>query len=340
MSFLIRPIQEKDLDAVFELAKQTGPGMTSLPADKVLLSKKIQESLNGFKIEPLSPGSESYRLIMEYDSEIVGIAGIRAKVGGFEPFYSYEMKQARHESISLKVDKQIPYLELAQEYNGPTIIGSLFLSPTVRGKGLGKYLSRSRFMFMADQMHRFADQVIAEMRGVINTDGKSPFWEGTIRHFFNIEYDQADYLSAKDKGFIAELMPRYPIYIPLLRDEAINVIGEVHPETKAALKFLEDEGFSKDNHVDIFDAGPRVIVDTQEIETIKNSLLVKVKEILEEENNFTDCDEYLISNSKLDIRISKGKVKLSNNNQASISSKLAKQLGVKSNETIRVHKSS
>lgn len=338
MDFLIRPVEKSDLDAIYELAKQTGPGMTSLPADKALLLKKIQESENAFKIEPLSPGSESYKLVMEVDSEIVGIAGIKAKAGGFEPFYSYETKQARHSSASLKVDKEISYLELSQEYDGPTIIGSLFLSPKMRGYGLGCYLSYSRFMFIADHPERFTDKVIAEMRGVINEDGKSPFWEATVRHFFNIEYDEADYLSAKDKGFIAELMPKYPIYIPLLRDEAIEVIGEVHRHTKAALKYLLDEGFKKDAYVDIFDAGPRVIAKTSEIKTIKESESKQITTVMDTKDQ-DDCTDYIISNSRIDFRLIKAKVLFYDNNQISLEQKDMYKLGVKLGDYVRICKS-
>ena len=44
MSFIIRPVTMEDLEAVLDLAAQTGPGMTSLPADRNLLSEKIQDS--------------------------------------------------------------------------------------------------------------------------------------------------------------------------------------------------------------------------------------------------------------------------------------------------------
>ena len=338
MDFLIRPIKKSDLDAVFQLAKETGPGMTSLPADKALLAKKIQESENAFKIDPLGPGSESYRLVMEVNSEIVGIAGIRAKIGGFEPFYSYETKYARHSSPSLKVDKEIPYLELSQEYNGPTIIGSLFLSPKTRGHGLGAYLSYSRFMFMADHPERFSNEVIAEMRGVINENGKSPFWEATVRHFFNIAYDEADYLSSKDKGFIADLMPKYPIYIPLLRDEAIEVIGEVHKHTKPALKYLMEEGFKKDTHVDIFDAGPRVICETKNIRTIKESKKVKISSLLKNKSEIAALSKVLISNSKIDFKLSTAEIEIHGEEISLLESDLNK-LGVNIGDYVRIRES-
>lgn len=291
---LIRPVKEADLDGVYELALETGPGMTSLPADKAMLKSKIQESINSFKIEPTEPGNEAYRFVMELDGKIIGIAAIRARVGGFDPSYSYEICLARHSSESLKVDKEVPYLKLVKDHKGPSIISSLFVAPAYRSKGLGKYLSAARFLFMADFPERFTDTIIAEMRGYIDEAGRSPFWEGTVRHFFDMDFDQADYLSSKDKGFIADLMPQYPIYIPLLRDEVIEAIAKVHDKTAPALKFLESQGFTKDGHVDIFDAGPRVQAKVQEIKTIKDSKLAKLGD---------EIEANLVSNSKLDFRV-------------------------------------
>lgn len=294
--FLIRPIQETDLDAVYDLASQTGPGMTSLPADRAILEAKIQESINSFKINPVKPGNEAYRFVMELDGKIVGIAAIRARVGGFDPSYSYEICKARHQSVELNVDKEVEYLKLSKEHKGPSIISSLFVSPEYRGKGLGQYLSQARFLFIADFPKRFTETITAEMRGVIDEAGKSPFWEGTVRHFFDMDFTKADYLSTKDKGFIADLMPAYPIYIPLLRDSVIEVIAKVHEKTKPAMKFLESQGFKRDGHVDIFDAGPRVAAQVSEIKTIKESKRAKLE-------IGVDLGTALVSNSKLDFRV-------------------------------------
>ena len=56
---------------------------------------------------------------------------------------------------------------------------------------------------------RFAPKVIAELRGRLDAEGRSPFWEGLGRHFFAMEYSTADYLTGiGQKSFIAELMPQ------------------------------------------------------------------------------------------------------------------------------------
>src|SRR5262249_22653987 len=158
-------------------------------------------------------------------------------------FYAYRIEKAVHESDVLKVRKEVPFLKLVTEHNGPCEIGSLFLAPSYRRDGNGRFLSLVRFLFMAEQPKRFDPVVIAELRGVIDDLGHSAFWDALGRHFFEVEYPTADYLSMVNKKFIADLMPSHPIYIPLLPKEAQAVIGQVHEQTRPALKILEDEGF-------------------------------------------------------------------------------------------------
>jgi len=297
--FIIRPVKETDLEQLLVLAAETGPGMTSLPADPELLGKKIRNSVNSFKIEPIKPGEESYMFVLEEGGRLRACSAISAKIGGFELFYSYEIKTAQHKSEALQVDKRIEYLELITEHDGPTIISSLFVDPSERGKHYGKYMTLVRFLFMASFRQRFEDRVIAEMRGYIDPDGKSPFWEATVRHFMDMDFIRADYLSVKDKGFIADLMPHYPLYIPLLSSTVRDAIGAVHDETLSALRFLETQGFKWDRHVDIFDAGPRIASATDEIKAVRESVSAKADIAFAGGNSSKLC---LITNTNLDFR--------------------------------------
>ena len=169
---------------------------------------------------------------------IIGTCSIYSKVGGFEPFYHYQIEQSRHASSDLDVEKNIDVLHLSEVHDGPTEIGSLFLSPDYWGSGHGRLLSLSRFLFMADFKERFENEVIAEMRGVVDDQGKSPLWSALGAHFFQIDFPKAETMSSKSKKFIADLMPKHPIYIPLLPQKAQEVIGEVHDNTRPALSLI------------------------------------------------------------------------------------------------------
>ncbi len=269
----IRPVGAGDLESLFYLAGQAGYGMTTLPPDRAVLLRRIEESELSFSIKVEKPRGETYLFVLEDSAtrRVVGVCGIVSKVGGFDPFYSYRLRGQRHCSTMLKVDKNIPLLELEVNYDGPTIVGSLFLLPEFRKEGNGRFLSLVRFLFMAQCPRRFDPHVIAEMRGVIDHQGRSAFWDAVGRHFFDVDFPQADYLTMADKEFIASLMPRYPLYVPLLPPEAQAVIGKVHPDTQPALKILTDEGFTFENLVDIFEAGAVYGCDVTNIRAVRES---------------------------------------------------------------------
>ena len=131
---------------------------------------------------------------------------------------------------------------------------------------------------MADFPQRFADKVIAEMRGFSDEQGRSPFWESLGRRFFSMDFAKADAISGLGSNqFIAELMPQHPIYVDMLSDDARQVIGQVHPDTRPALAMLKREGFRYQNYVDIFDAGPTIEVPKDQIKTYRASRLLPIR---------------------------------------------------------------
>src|SRR5262245_16503826 len=241
----IRPVAAADLDALIELASLAGVGLTTLPRDRELLSKRIRNSVRFFEKNIDRPGGESYLFVMEDSEEkkVIGACGIVSKVGGFQPFYGYKIEKTLFESKQIKVRKEVPMLMLHEEHDGPCEIGSLFLHPGWRKDGNGRLLQLVRFLFIAEHPDWFESTVVSEIRGVTNEQGQSPFWDCIGRHFFGIDFAEADRLSVINKKFIADLMPDHPIYIPLLPRVAQEVIGKPHPESAPAVKNLTAEGF-------------------------------------------------------------------------------------------------
>ena len=330
----IRPIRATDLDALLELAGQTGYGMTTLPPDRAVLQRRIEESELAFSMNVEKPRGETYLFVLEYTElqRAVGVCGIVSKVGGFDPFYSYRLQAERHCSSMLKVDKHIPILELVVNYDGPAIVGSLFLLPEFRKEGNGRFLSLARFLFMAQCPRRFDSHVLAEMRGVIDPQGRSAFWDAVGRHFFDVDFPQADYLTMADKEFIANLMPKYPLYIPLLPPAAQQVIGKVHPDTQPALKILTDEGFTFEKLVDIFEAGAVYGCDVKNIRAVRESREAVVTGIASLEQVRAD---YLISNGRLDFCACKAAIEIVNDKAVKLDSAVAKRLDIGPGDTVR-----
>lgn len=304
---VIRPIALEDLEPLHELAALTGYGLTTLPRDTKLLRRRIRASLRGFEklTDDDRPRGETYLFVLEDlpTGRLVGTSGIVSKVGGFEPFYAYRIETTVHESKMLNVRKEVQVLHLVEDHDGPCEVGSLFVAPEYRRTGAGRLLSLSRFLLMAQFLEYFDPVVIAEMRGVVDENGHSPLWDALGRHFFDIDYPTADYLSMVNKRFIADLMPKHPIYIPLLPVEAQAVIGQVHEQTEPAMKMLQDEGFSRYGQVDIFEGGPVVKCALGEIRSVKESVVASVAEITERP---IDSAPYVLSNGRQDFRACQG----------------------------------
>lgn len=292
---VVRPIQATDYAALYECAQASGHGFTSLPADKTLLEKRIQASIESFVKDAQMPNEESY-LMVGVDSEtgkVVGTTGIEAAIGWDVPFYTYQVSKVIHSSHKLGVRNEVKILTLTNHYMGASEVCTLFLLPEARGGLNGKLMSKCRFLMMAQHPEKFADTVFAEMRGVSDEAGNSPFWQWLQAHFFSIDFTLADYLTGiGKKGFISDLMPKLPIYVNLLSPDAQAVIGKVHPKTAPALKLLEREGFACRGFIDIFDGGPTVECDRDKIYSIAHSLSAKVKIA-----KHSSAQSYLISNS-------------------------------------------
>ncbi|WP_293760038.1 arginine N-succinyltransferase [uncultured Aquitalea sp.] len=296
---IIRPIAHSDLDGLMNLARSAGVGLTSLPVNEDRLSRRISRSVLSFAGE-LDRADQGYVFVLE-DSEtgqVGGICALEAAVGLKEPWYNYRVGTIVHASEELGVYSRHETLFLSNDHTGYSELCTLFLHPDFRVNRNGGLLSKSRFLFLAQFPHLFGKTVVAEMRGVSDVEGRSPFWEALGRHFFSIDFAQADYLTGVgQKAFVAELMPKHPVYVDFLPPEAQAVIGKTHENTRPAVAMLESEGFRYEGYVDIFDAGPTVQAYVSEIRAVKDSRLVtaRVADPLPE----GERGHYLVSNDSL-----------------------------------------
>ncbi|MEQ8301659.1 MAG: arginine N-succinyltransferase [Hyphomonas sp.] len=279
-AYVMRPSRLDDFDALMELAQQSGPGFTSLPVDEIILHERLEKSERAFKGLQKRLEYGKYLLMMEdlETGEVVGCSAVKAGTGIDQPFFNYRvitLAQASHAAGNMRFDMDA--LILTNEYVGYTEVGTLFLKSDHRGGGAGRLAAQSRYLLMAAAPERFSENVLAELRGVVDDTGRSPFWECLGRHFFRMDFTEADRLSATtDNQFILDLMPKYPIYVDLLPPEAREVIGRCHSEGVGAYKLLQWEGFQFDRTVDIFDGGPLVATQRRHIRTIQESRIVTI----------------------------------------------------------------
>jgi arginine N-succinyltransferase len=282
MNYLIRPARSEDFAAIYKMAKLTGGGFTNLPADRATLVQKLARSDASFGRKADEQAADLYVFVLEdpKTGAIKGTCQIFGQVGVVQPFYSYHLSTLTQTSPELGKTFRNQTLTLTTDLEGCSEVGGLFLHPSARAGGLGALLARSRYLFIRLHRARFGDRVLAELRGVMDEAGHAPFWDGLAGRFFGMTFPEADEFNATHgTKFIADLMPKTPIYVALLAESAKAVIGQPHPSGRAALRMLETEGFTFDRYVDIFDGGPTVTAQIDKIRTLRESAMETICEI-------------------------------------------------------------
>ena len=303
MTFVIRPANMDDVQPIYEMAKRTGGGFTNLPPDRKALVAKLEKSAAGFSREENIVNDDLYVFVLQNTEtkEVRGTCQVFGCVGQKWPFYSYRIGALTQHSVELDRTFRADILNLSTDLEGTSEVGGLFLHPGERAGGLGLPIARSRYLFIRNHRARFADRTLAELRGVIDEAGGSPFWDGVAGRFFGMSFQEADEFNAKfGNQFIADLMPKHPVYIAMLSEAARHVIGLPHPSGRAAMRMLEDEGFAWENYVDIFDGGPTMTARTDQIKSIREAKDSPILEISDKLGDHIGGEKMLVSSGRMD----------------------------------------
>lgn len=300
MSFVIRAARMDDLQPLYEMAKLTGGGFTNLPPDRPSITSKLERSAAAFTRDgkELEREDELFLLVLEnVETNVVrGTSQLFTKVGQNWPFYSYRLSTFSQHSRELDRTMRAELLSLTTDLEGCSEVGGLFLHPNERAGGLGMLLARSRYLFIAMHRERFGERILAELRGIIDERGGSPFWDAIGGKFFGMSFQEADHFNAiHGNQFIADLMPKHPVYTAMLSESARKVIGLPHPSGRAAMRMLENEGFSYEGYVDIFDGGPTMLARTDNVASIRDAVHLPVTD-----TELDKGEKVLIATGRLD----------------------------------------
>lgn len=272
---VVRPAGPDDLEALHALALSAGLGMTNLPPCRERLGALLSNS--SAALAGQRKAGSQILLVMEMlgedgAGEVVGTGCIFPSVGGDWPFYSYRIGRLRQTSQALNKVVENTILTPVNDYDGSAEVGGLFVRPGLRGMAGGRLMARSRYLFMAEHRDWFGDRVVSELRGFQDEGGRSPFWEAVGRKFYGLEFKEADRISVgAGKQVIADLGPKYPIYLNLLPTDAAASVGQFHPDGARAHALLTEEGFRFEGCIDIFDAGPTMVADIDSLKAVRES---------------------------------------------------------------------
>ncbi|CAI9002266.1 arginine N-succinyltransferase [Pseudomonas neuropathica] len=295
---VLRPVEQTDLPQLQQLARDSLVGVTSLPDDSERLRAKIAASCASFASAAAAHGPENYFFVLEDldDQRLVGCSEILATAGFDEPFYSLRNRHFTSASRELNIEHGVPALSLCHDLSGHTLLRGFHINAELVRTPFSELLSRARLLFIAAHTRRFAEAVITELVGYSDEQGHSPFWDALGKHFFDLPYAEAERLCGlQSRTFLAELMPQYPIYVPMLPQAAQDCIGRIHPDGQEAFDILEREGFETNSYIDLFDAGPTLYARTSNIRSIARSQTATVQQ----KPQIDARGRYLLSNDAL-----------------------------------------
>jgi arginine N-succinyltransferase len=257
--FVVRPVEATDIPALEALAAVVTPGVHTLPRSRKTIERSVERSLASFAAAPDMPSEEAYVFVLEAaDKSIVGSAAISATAGSSGTFFAFRNDVIQQVSRDLNISHNVHALTLCSDLTAHSQLSGFYVREQYQSGSAAALLSRARLLFAAVAPQRFSEKFFASLSGFIDANGQSPFWEALGRKFFQMDFIAAERLieGARNRTLIVELMPHYPVYVPLLSGAAQAAMGQVHPEGELPFRILSEEGFEADEYIDIFDGGP------------------------------------------------------------------------------------
>lgn len=325
--FVLRPVTYHDAKALYALTKENNIGLTSLPLTMAHCLQKIETSLRTWENPGMYGGAYWFVLEEKPSGRCIGCAMITPKSGQEKPILSFQKETLERHCPALNIHTTFDILHFCRWQHQPTELGGLFLSPHYRQTGVGRLLSLGRLMAIGIYPQRFDTMLIAQMRGVIDKHGQSPFWKAVSHHFCPLSFKDLDRHIRKSKHFLLDLFPHIPIYVHMLPKEIQSILGKTHVETQGAAHLLIQEGFSVTAHIDIGDGGPILQASRDTIRLIREHHRVPVTALLESPpTDGLDC--LLAIQTPTGPHITQTKVSPGTENGIGISRILAHDLGI------------
>ena len=279
--YIVRPAETADIPALLELASGLTQGVHTMAKSRAGIESAVQQSLRSFASQVDLPGEESYLFVLENNSDgsLVGSAAIAATAGSNGTFFSFRNDVIQQVSRDLNISHSVHALTLCADLTSYSQLLSFFVQRSHQSQPEASLLSRARLMFAALHPQRFSDHFFVSLAGYTDQEGHSPFWEALGRKFFQMDFLKAERMvdGARNRTLIVELMPHYPVYVPLLPGPAQAAMGQVHDESEVPFEILSKEGFAADDFIDIFDGGPILEASKYALNAFAHGLKMQVQ---------------------------------------------------------------
>jgi arginine N-succinyltransferase len=281
--FIVRPVEARDVPTLIELASGLTQGVHTMARTPEAIERAVEQSLRSFASQTDVAGEESYLFVLENsdDNSLTGSAAIAAMAGSKGTFFSFRNDVIQQVSRDLNISHSVHALTLCADLTSYSQLLSFFVRRGHHAHPEAALLSRARLMYAACMPERFSENFFVSLAGHTDAAGRSPFWEALGRKFFQMDFLQAESMvhGARNRNLIVELMPHYPVYVPLLSGDAQASMGQVHQESEMPFQILTREGFAADDFIDIFDGGPILQASKHALHSFKHGLKLPVQSI-------------------------------------------------------------
>ena len=278
--FVVRPVASTDIAALESLAAVTTPGVHTLPRTREKIAASIELSIASFSAQVDIPSEESYMFVLEREDsgEIAGTAAIHASAGSNGTYFSFRNDVIQQVSRDLNISHSVHALTLCSELTAYSQLSGFYMRDRAHAGLEAALLSRARLLFAVLAPQRFGDRFFVPLAGITDSAGQSPFWDALGRKFFKMDFLEAERIigGARNRTLIVELMPHYPVYVPLLPGDAQAAMGQIHPDGELAFNLLTEEGFEADDYIDIFDGGPILQAHKNSLRTFNGAMTRRV----------------------------------------------------------------
>jgi arginine N-succinyltransferase len=282
--FVVRPVESSDIPALEALAADVTSVVPTLPRTRKAIERAVERSSSSFAAELDARSDGFYFFVLESvhestaDRTIAGTAAMSARAGSNGTYFAFRDGAIQQVSRDLNISHSVHALTLCSDLTSYTQLSGFYLSKTAHVEQEAALLSRARLLFAAVAPQRFGEKFFASLAGITDSNGRSPFWEALGRKFFQMDFLEAERAveGTRNRTLIVELMPHYPVYVPLLPREAQAAMARVHPECELPFQILADEGFASDEYLDIFDGGPILQARKRALRSFSTSLLRSV----------------------------------------------------------------
>lgn len=211
------------------------------------------------RLLPDAGGADAW-LLAESGATPMASLRVRGPIGLQRPRHWYHVGCVVHAAPELQLFHRQHTLLLGNDHTGASELAEPACAP---GLDAAAQASAWRALLEAARRHLQATReshggtVIAELPGLRDQQGRSPFWLGLGRHFHAVDPDRVlQRLGAEGRAQLAALMPRQLVYTAFLSSAAQAAMAQAAASARLWMDTLADAGFCYSHHIDIIDGGP------------------------------------------------------------------------------------